>query len=550
MSKYIYKLLVLYRWYFSAVLVLACLSAVLNTSFGAMLKWLTDGLQHGRQDVIFYFIALFSLQRFLLPIAGAGGTLVSNKLANRIESDVRDRWYEHVVRMDYRNARHKNSGEYQKKIQEAVASVRALLNNTLRSLLSIALEIVSVTLFSVWLVGWRAGAILISFAVVYSAFVIYVTKRRVPLMRDIVKLDAECSAFMHDSFINSDSISPAVMAERINRHHALLAKLEIRKDGNSNRLFVDSLVSSFICLVVCFASLMLYYRQGGDSIGVVVMLATGLAQLISQINALGFNYRNVLGAKIDILRISEGLRIEGDLNCDAGCPVLDGGRYKFSFRDFRIADSSNRNMPPINGDITIELGSLNILRGPSGIGKSTVARAMRGEIRSSAEQLLINDADVIGLDSDLLLKKMGYVSQDNIIFNESIVENLRYGKRGATLEEIIDTLTKVGLHKFTGDLEYVVGEKGGRLSGGERQRLVIARGLLQECDILILDEPFSGLDEKRASDLAGTIVRLADSTVIFVIMHQRPEAVFNSSSTINSHVMEEFGGEIHIKRGR
>ena len=549
MSKYISKLLNLYRWYFGAVLILACLSAVLNTSFGAMLKWLTDGLQHGKQDVLFYFIALFSLQRFLLPIAGAGGTLVSNKLANRIESDVRNRWYEHVVRMDYRSARQKNSGEYQKKIHEAIASVRALLNNTLRSLLSIILEIVSVTLFSVLFVGWRAGVILISFAVAYSAFVIYVTKRRVPLMRDIVKLDAECSSFMHDSFINSDSISPAVLTERINRHHALLAGLEIRRDGNSKRLFVDSLVSSVICLMVCFASLMLYYRQESDSIGAIVMLSTGLAQLIAQINALGFNYRNVLSAKIDILRISEGLRINGRGDCDVNYQIFDGERYKFSFRSFRVTDPSQKNMLPINGDITMELGSLNTLRGPSGIGKSTVARAMRGEIRSSAEQLLINGADVIGVDSESLLKRVGYVSQDNTIFNESVVENLRYGRRDATQEEIIDTLTKVGLHEFTNNLEYVVGEKGGRLSGGERQRLVIARGLLQECDILILDEPFSGLDEKRASELAGTIARLAGSTVIFVIMHQRPETIFNPDSTINSHVMEEFDGEIHIRRG-
>ncbi|KVM18284.1 hypothetical protein WL40_33495 [Burkholderia ubonensis] len=522
---------------------------MLNTSFGAMLKWLTDGLQHGRRDVLFPFIALFSLQRFMLPIVGASGTLISNRLANRIESDIRKSWYDYVVRLDYGSARLKNSGEYQKKIQEAVVSVRTLLNNTLRSLLSITLEIVSIALFAVLFVGWGAGLVLISFAVVYSVFVIYVTKKRVPMMRDIVQSDAECAAFMHDSFINAASVSPDIRSTRINQHEILLDRLEERKNLNSRKLFVDSAVSSVICLVACILSLMVYYDQGIGSTGAIIMLATGLAQLIVQINTLGFNYRNILSARIDILRIAEGLKIKEDGTVGVSSPVFGAERYDFSFQDFRATSVAANAMPPIHGEIRIESGVVNTLRGPSGIGKSTVARAMRGEIRPSAKQLLINGTDVSSMDSDLLLEKVGYVSQDNIIFNESVVENLRYGKRDATHKEIVDTLSKVGLQKFIDDLEYVVGEKGGRLSGGERQRLVIARGLLQKCDILILDEPFSGLDEERAYDLAGTIAALASDTSIFVITHQRPETLFRPGSTVNPHVMKESGGKIYIANG-
>ncbi|WP_124321650.1 ABC transporter ATP-binding protein [Pseudomonas chlororaphis] len=114
-SRYGMQLLTRYKFYFTGVAVFACLSAILNTSFGAMLKWLTDGLQHGEPDVLFPFIVLFALQRFLLPLAGASGMLVSNRLANRIESDIRKSWYEYVVGLDYGSARLKNSGEYQKK---------------------------------------------------------------------------------------------------------------------------------------------------------------------------------------------------------------------------------------------------------------------------------------------------------------------------------------------------------------------------------------------------------------------------------------------------
>jgi len=532
------------------MVVFACLSAILNTSFGAMLKWLTDGFQHGKLDVLFPFIALFALQRFLLPITGASGTLISGRLSNRIENDIRTSWYEYVVGLDYDSARLKNSGEYQKKIQEAVFSVRVLLNSTLRSLLSITLEIISIASFTTIFVGWGAGLSLLFFAAVYSAFVIYVTKKRVPVMREIAQSDAECAAFMHDSFINSGAVSPDLRNSRVIQHGVLLARLEGGKNNNSRKLFIDSVISSVVCLIACFLVLIAYYGPGVDSTGAVIMLATGLAQLIVQINTLGLNYRNILSARIDILRVSEALKIKGGAEVNALSPVFGAKCYEFSFQNFRTVSVDANESPSIYGVLSINSGVVNTLSGASGIGKSTVARAMRGEIRSATRQLFLNGMDVSSLNADLLLRKIGYVSQDNVIFNESILQNLNYGKHDASRRDIVESLSKVGMQKFSDNLEYIVGEKGGRLSSGERQRLVIARGLLQECDILILDEPFSGLDEDRAYDLAGTIADLSNDTCILVIMHQRPEVLFDCDLKINRHVMEEFGDRIKITNRR
>ncbi|QOT81058.1 ATP-binding cassette domain-containing protein [Cupriavidus basilensis] len=545
-SHYLLLLLVRYKYHFFSVVTLACLTAILNTSFGAMLKWLTDGLQKGSSSVLFPFISLFALQRFLLPITGASGALISNRLANKIESDIRKSWYEYVVGLDYGSSKLKNSGEYQKKMQEAVASVRTLLNNTLRSLLSITLDVISITLFAIFFIGAKAGLLLLFFAIFYSAFVIKSTRKRMPVMKEIAQSDAECAAFMHDSFINSGVISPDVRKNRVNQHEILLSKLEGRKNFNSRKLFFDSSFSAVICLSASFFLLTAYYQEGSTSIGVIIMLATSLAQLIVQINTLGFNYRSILSARIDIMRISDGLKIKEKSNSGAAPPIFGAKNYIFSFQEFMASDVSADNTPSIHGSISLNYGMINTLRGTSGIGKSTAARAMRGELRASARQLLINGMDSSGIQADILLEKIGYVSQDNTIFNESIIKNLRYGKSNATQNEIVESLSKVGLGKFSNSLEFVVGEKGGLLSGGERQRLVIARGLLQDCEILILDEPFSGLDEEMAYELAGTIVSLACEMCIFVIMHQRPEPLFGHNSKINQHTMEEKGGRVYI----
>lgn len=542
-AHYAGQLLTRYKCHIASVVVLACLSAALNTSFGAMLKWLTDGLQNGKPDVLILFVALFALQRFLLPIVGAGGTLISNRLANRIESDIRRSWYEYVVGLDYASARLKNSGECQKRIQQAVVSVRTVVNSTFRSLLSITLEVASITLFATLFVGWDAGLLLMLFAACYSAFVIYFTRKRVPVMREIAQSDTRCAAFMHDSFINTAAISPDIRNTRINTHDVLLEELEGRKNHNASKLFLDSTASAVLCLAACLLTLTAYYKQEAGSTGTIILMATGLAQLIIQINTLGFNYRNLLSAGIDLQHISEGLMIRKHAAICPAPTVFGARRYEFSFRELRAAES----LPAIRGILGMRAGVVNTLHGASGVGKSTVARVMRGEIRIPASQLFINGTDVSSIDADLLLEQIGYVSQDNIVFNESIIQNLRYGKPDVTLQELFDSLAMVGLQRLGDDLELIVGEKGNRLSGGERLRLVVARGLLQACHILILDEPFAGLDETTARDLADTIVSLANATCILVIMHQRPEAMFDYSVIGNQNVMEESDGRIHIE---
>lgn len=544
--SYTWQLLARYKTQFMGVVFLALLSAIINTSFGAILKLLTDGLQKKDTGTIIIFIALFSAQRLLLPIISGGGTLISNRLANRIESDIREKWYGYVTKLDYYSAGLKNSGEFQKKIQEAVYSVRSLLNNTFRSLLSILLELIIISFLSALFIAWEAGLTLLIFAALYSIFVIWITKKRVTLIREIAHSDTDCTAFMHDSFINTSGVSPRIRANRSRQHEILLADLENKKNHNSWKLFIDSVASSVICLSACLLILLSSYEQRPDSAGAIVMLATGLAQLIIQINTLGFNYRNILSAKVDLKRISESLAIPSKITTSLITPHFSTKHHQFSFSDFRPKSSTTDIKPSIHGSITIHCGTISTLQGPSGIGKSTVARAMRGEVRAQDKKLIINGKDANEIDRDLLLEKINHISQDNLIFNESIERNLQYGKPDASNQEIVDCLLKAGLHKFLNNLEYIAGEKGCRLSAGERQRLVIARGLLQDCEILILDEPFSGLDEKHAAELARTIISLALDTCIFVIMHQSPEKVFGQSHLINQHIMDESRGEIHI----
>jgi ABC-type transport system involved in cytochrome bd biosynthesis fused ATPase/permease subunit len=263
------------------------------------------------------------------------------------------------------------------------------------------------------------------------------------------------------------------------------------------------------------------------------MLSTGLAHMISQINSLGFNYRNILHAKVDIERISGALtQPKIDQRQLIAVNIQTTNHIHYQVQNLILFGYRDGQAYPVTGDIFIRKGHINSMRGDSGIGKSTLTRFMRGEITPPAAKIFLCGVDMSSIARDSLLRSISSTSQESIIFNESIRSNLRYGNPNAHDKELISTLSSVGLDKFcsTDGLDFIVGEKGGLLSGGERQRLGVARALLQNADLIILDEPFSGLDTAGAISLASLIADLSNRVYVLLILHQNPHQLFDTSN--------------------
>jgi ABC-type bacteriocin/lantibiotic exporter with double-glycine peptidase domain len=522
-----------YRRLLAIIVGTSAATAILNTSLGALLKWLAESVQSDGIRALHPFILLFALQRLLLPISGGFTTFSSNVLAIKLESDIRSAWYSHVINLDSISARRKNSGELQKKLQDAIGSVRGLLNSTLRSTLSITLEFASIIGFTLFMIGPGPSAALALCGIAYAVHVIRATRARTPLIRNIAEADAECAAFMHDSFINAAPISPVASAARTYKHTALLNTLAGKRRAHARDLLTDSLWAAMLCGGMAYLALWWFSKSEAQGVGVTIMLSTGLAQLIAQINLLGFNYRNILHAGIDVDRIAAALA-PAETPSHAGqlpIPIRNMNRIHYRIRNLRLMGEQPTPPSPISGDVVLLKGRINAMKGESGVGKSTLARIMRGEITPPPSQIFLGDADMSSMRRDALLQSISATSQESIIFNESVRSNLLYGKPDASDSELLITLSAVGLDKFRTPrgLDFVVGEKGGLLSGGERQRIAIARALLQDSDLLILDEPFTGLDKVSALDLAALIAQLSHRIYVLIILHQDPYPLFDSS---------------------
>lgn len=179
----------------------------------------------------------------------------------------------------------------------------------------------------------------------------------------------------------------------------------------------------------------------------------------------------------------------------------------------------------INGlDLEIKKGGITTLVGPSGSGKTTIADLIIGLYEPSKGEVLLDGVSLNEFSLASWRKKIGYISQDPIMFHKTIRENIRLNDFGISDDQIYTALEKAEALSFlkesAGGLDTIIGERGMRLSGGQRQRLSIARALAHSPELLILDEATTALDPVTEKEICSTLKHLSDEITIFAISHQ------------------------------
>lgn len=174
--------------------------------------------------------------------------------------------------------------------------------------------------------------------------------------------------------------------------------------------------------------------------------------------------------------------------------------------------------------LKIEEGAVHALVGESGSGKSTIAKLMAGFWDVDNGHITIGGADMQDIPLETLSSLISYVSQDNFLFDISIKDNIRIGKDDASDQDIVEICQKAGCHDFIMNLsngyDTVAGEGGSHLSGGERQRISIARAMIKDAPIIILDEATSYIDPENEALIQGAISELVEGKTLIIIAHR------------------------------
>jgi subfamily B ATP-binding cassette protein MsbA len=245
-------------------------------------------------------------------------------------------------------------------------------------------------------------------------------------------------------------------------------------------------------------------------------------QIINPFKSLSTSFLNIQKGTAALDRIEEILNVNNTITELPDAHHIKDFNHTIEFRNVSFAYGDKQILKNIN--LTIEKGKTIALVGSSGAGKSTLVDLIPRFHDVTGGEILIDGKDIKHYKIDELRRLMGVVSQDPILFNDTIFNNIKLGTGGATKERVIEAATIAHSERFIANkpdgYETVVGDRGSRLSGGERQRITIARAVLKNPPILILDEATSSLDTESERIVQEAINKLMQNRTCVVIAHR------------------------------
>jgi len=283
------------------------------------------------------------------------------------------------------------------------------------------------------------------------------------------------------------------------------------------------------------------------TLGDYVTFISYILFLSTQLNLLYRTYMTFLPAFTSMYRLREMFNIVPEFEWDARKPLKKLDKVTGNIRFDDVCFSYNKD-EPILRNISFELkqGESVALVGHSGVGKTTLASLVLKLYVPQSGGIYLDGHNLADLDHSWLRQQISVVSQDIFLFNDTIENNIKYGKADATPEDVVRVAKKAYIHDFIESLpegyDTIIGERGTKLSVGQRQRISIARAFLKNTPIIILDEPTSAIDPETELHLKDSLDELMKGRTTIIISHRM------SLTEIATYVIALDGGRI-VQRG-
>jgi ATP-binding cassette subfamily B protein len=518
-----------FKW--RVFIALACLIAakLANVGVPLVMKEVIDGLdaETAMVAVPVALLAIYGILRFSTTLFAELRDVVFIRVTQRAIRRVALGVFRHLHSLSLRFHLDRQTGGMTRDIERGTNGISTLLSYLLFSILPVVLEFALVAAVLLGRFDWRFAAITFGAVAVYIAFTVLITEWRMEIRRRANELDSKANTRAIDSLLNYETVKYFGNEDfEARRYDENLRKYEDAATKSESSLGLLNIGQSLI-IAAAVTALMLLAAEGvvarTFTLGDLVLVNGLLIQLYIPLNVLGMVYRNVKQSLLDMDRMFSLLSEHQEVRDRPGAPELSVGPATVEFEKVSFSYEPERQIL-FDVNFAIPAGHRVAVVGHSGSGKSTLARLLYRFYDVSGGRILVNDVDVRDMKQSSLRAAIGIVPQDTVLFNDTILYNIRYGRTEASDEEVVEAARAAHIHEFIETLpagyQSMVGERGLKLSGGEKQRVAIARALLKNPRILIFDEATSALDSRAEKAIQAELERVSQGRTTLVIAHR------------------------------
>ena len=435
--------------------------------------------------------------------------------------------FTHIHRLSMRYHITRKTGGLSRIIERGVKGVDFLLRFLLFSIVPLVLELLLTAgilffLFDVWYLA----AVLLTIAL-YVWFTVAVTEMRVRIRKEMNDQDTDANQKAIDSLLNFETVkyfgAEQWEAQRYDTAMAGYERAAVKT--NYSLAFLNFgqtlIITAGLVVVMVFAAIGV--QKGTLTVGDFVMVNAYMIQITLPLGFLGTVYREIRQALIDMGDMFKLLDQPSEINDspDALALTVKGGDVMFDNVFFAYEPER-----AILKGVTLHVapGQTVAIVGTSGSGKSTIGRLLFRFYDVTGGAVRIDGQDIRDVTQESLHAQIGVVPQDTVLFNDTILYNIAYGRVGASRAEIESAAKAAKIHEFIQSLpkgyDTPVGERGLKLSGGEKQRVGIARTLLKNPPILVLDEATSALDTQTEREIQAQLKAMGQGRTVITIAHR------------------------------
>jgi len=522
-----------YRWHFLLVFLALVISAVLGLFPSVVTGRIVDSIVKD-STTINYLLKLIAIAFAVLTASQVISVLeqyINSWISQKIIYDMRNEMYDHLQRMPHSFFTNEKQGDIITRMNSDINGVSTVISGMLTSIVSNFLTVI-VSVFYLFYTDWRLAIV----GLLVLPLLIIPTQKVSIKRWTLASLAQEKRDDLNQQINETLSVSGSLLVKLFTKEETELANFKKVNDETTKITIKEHRAGSWfhvmLGMFIQVAPLLIYFTGGfllisksdtsitiGD-ITIVVALVNRLYQPVRSLLTLEVDFVRSLAL---FTRIFEYLDKDVEIKSPkyAGKPSLENATVEF--KDVKFSYQSDK--PILKGiDLFVPDGKMYAIVGTSGAGKSTVIGLIPRLYDADFGEVKVAGYNVKEFDLAYLRTNIGIVTQDTYLFNGTILENLLYAKPTATMDEIENACKIANIYDFIEHLpekfDTVVGNRGLKLSGGEKQRVSIARVILKNPKILILDEATSSLDSVSESLIQSALNNVMSGRTSIVIAHR------------------------------